>query len=73
MEKITERFSIELAETGLVIQSREGTRVDSNPVSALMLLDIPKTRNLILGEWVARPRPHPCEFASNKGRWKQVI
>lgn len=42
MEGMNEKFTIAVEETGLVILGRDGSRMQFNPVEALMLLDILK-------------------------------
>ena len=62
MERITEKFIIDLTDTGLVIQSGDGTRLEVNPVEALMLLDILKNEESALKRMADKASPSPMRI-----------
>jgi hypothetical protein len=64
MEKITERFSVEVTETGLVIEREESTRLEFSPLEYSLMLG-----NRFQQRQVKMRCPDPSQVYS----WKRVF
>jgi hypothetical protein len=62
MEKYTERFTIEIGDSGLTIRNGEGNSLHFTPGEALMLLDILKNEEPNLRRMAEKASPIPLKI-----------
>ena len=59
---ITQKFTIQVTDSGLVIQEGENTRLEFSPVEALMLLDILKNEESAIKRMAEKATPFPARI-----------
>ncbi len=62
MEEITQKFTFQVTEKGIVIQKGDETRLEFTPVEALMLLDILKNEESALERMAEKSSPLPTRI-----------
>jgi hypothetical protein len=62
MEKIKEKYTIRVTESGFVIQKGDETRLEFTPVEALMLLDILKNEESAIKRMAEKTTPLPTRI-----------